>query len=66
MQRSVGALHGGVAGDQVADTAHGLDHAGPELAAQVVDMHLYRVALDFAPPAVELLFQLGARQHTAG
>ena len=50
----------------VADAAHGLDQRGAELAPQVMDVHLDRVALDFLAPAVEVLLELLARQHAPG
>src|SRR5579859_2610136 len=52
-----------LAGDRVADSAHGTDRAFAELPAQVVDMHFDRIARHFLAPAVEPLLELRARQR---
>ena len=46
--------------------AQGADEVATQLLAQVVDVHLDRVALHLLAPAVELLLELLARQHAAG
>ena len=56
----------GQLGHHVADAAHVLDQLAAQLFAQAVDIDLDRVAAHFVAPAVELFFQLGAREHGAG
>lgn len=52
--------------DEIADAAHRLDQRGGELLAQVVDMHLDRVRLDFLASGIESRFEMLAREHTPG
>src|SRR5262245_45907760 len=52
--------------DHPAHAADIADRLGTQLAAQRVDVHLDRVALDLLVPAVELLLELRARQDGAG
>src|SRR2546421_7295375 len=50
----------------ITDAANVEDEIGTELAAQRVNVHFDRVALDFLAPAVEALFYLRARQDRPG
>ena len=52
--------------DHPAHAAHVADRVGAELAAQRVQVHFDRVALDLVVPAVEPLLELRARQDGAG
>src|ERR1700752_4399909 len=53
-------------GKQVAEAAHGLDHVDAELAADAADEDLDRVGVAVEILVVEVLAQLGARDHAAG
>ena len=51
--------------NSVTDTAHGFNYIGPELFAQVVDMHFNSIAGNFLAPAVKLVFKTVTGQHLA-
>jgi hypothetical protein len=55
-----------ILGHHVADAAQCAYGVGAELAAQMVDIDLDRVAADLLAPGVEVLFQLRARQGASG
>src|SRR5215471_17375364 len=51
---------------EIAEPAHGLDDVDPELLADTADEHLDGVGVAIEVLVVEMLDQLGARDHTAG
>lgn len=50
----------------ITHAAHVKEHSAAEFFAQVMDMHLHRIAFHFLVPTVELFLQSGTRQHGAG
>ncbi len=60
-REAAGGSRSRLVADHVADAADVADQFGAELAPQIVDVHLDRVALDLFAPAVEALFELSAR-----
>src|SRR3546814_1162853 len=51
--------------EAIAEASHGFDDAAAELAAQMVDMHVQRVALDVVGKTVDRVLELLAAEHPA-